>query len=146
TATDANTNSAIVARDGSGDFAAHIITATAFSGAHNGTVGATTPAAGTFTILTSANISATNNISSVGNLTAATYVSAPTFYGDGSHLTNIPAGSPADNSVTSAKILDGEIVNADINAGAAIVDTKLDTISTAGKVANSATTATDANT
>ena len=38
------------------------------------------------------------------------------------------------------------IVNADIAAGAAIVDTKLATISTASKVSNSATTATDANT
>jgi hypothetical protein len=38
------------------------------------------------------------------------------------------------------------IVNADIAAGAAIADTKLDTISTAGKVANSSTTATNANT
>lgn len=40
----------------------------------------------------------------------------------------------------------GDIVNADINASAAIADTKLATISTAGKVSNSATTATDANT
>ena len=40
----------------------------------------------------------------------------------------------------------GSIVNADINAAAAIVDTKLATISTAGKVNNSATTATNANT
>lgn len=40
----------------------------------------------------------------------------------------------------------GVIVNADINASAAIADTKLATISTAGKVANSATTATSANT
>ena len=40
----------------------------------------------------------------------------------------------------------GSIVNADINASAGIVDTKLATISTAGKVSNSATTATDANT
>jgi hypothetical protein len=38
------------------------------------------------------------------------------------------------------------IVNNDIAAGAAIVDTKLATISTAGKVANSATTATKNNT
>lgn len=38
------------------------------------------------------------------------------------------------------------IVNADISASAAIVDTKLATISTAGKVSNSATTATNANT
>src|SRR5207244_10494863 len=38
------------------------------------------------------------------------------------------------------------IVNADIDPAAAIVDTKLATISTAGKVANSATTATSLNT
>ena len=38
------------------------------------------------------------------------------------------------------------IVNADINASAGIVDTKLATIATAGKVSNSATTATSANT
>lgn len=74
----------------------------------------------------------------------------------------------ATGAVTSDKILDGTIVNADINASAAIaysklslgtsivnadvsasaaiVDTKLATISTGGKVSNSATTATDANT
>jgi hypothetical protein len=40
----------------------------------------------------------------------------------------------------------GAIVNADINASAGIVDTKLATIATGGKVSNSATTATDANT
>jgi len=40
----------------------------------------------------------------------------------------------------------GVIVNADVNASAAIVDTKLATIATAGKVSNSATTATSANT
>jgi hypothetical protein len=49
-------------------------------------------------------------------------------------------------SVTSTMILDGTILNADINASAAIVDTKLATISTASKVSNSATTAASANT
>jgi len=49
-------------------------------------------------------------------------------------------------TVTSTMIADSTIVNADINASAAIVDTKLATISTAGKVSNSATTATNANT
>ena len=48
--------------------------------------------------------------------------------------------------ITSGMIIDGTIVNADINASAAIADTKLGTISTAGKVSNSATTATSANT
>ncbi len=52
----------------------------------------------------------------------------------------------ADDSVTSAKIKDGEIVNADIATAAAIADTKLATISTAGKVANSATTGASTNT
>ena len=49
-------------------------------------------------------------------------------------------------TVTSTMIADGAIVNADINASAAIVDTKLATIATAGKVSNSATTAASANT
>ena len=49
-------------------------------------------------------------------------------------------------TVTSTMIADGTIVNADINASAAIADTKLATISTAGKVSNSATTATSSNT
>jgi len=49
-------------------------------------------------------------------------------------------------TVTSTMIADGTIVNADINASAAIADTKLATISTASKVSNSATTATSANT
>jgi len=49
-------------------------------------------------------------------------------------------------TVTSTMILDGTIVNGDINASAAIADTKLATISTAGKVSNSATTATSSNT
>ena len=52
----------------------------------------------------------------------------------------------AADAVTSAKILDGEIVNADISTTAAIADSKLATISTSGKVSNSATTATDGNT
>ncbi|WP_395769021.1 hypothetical protein [Aquirufa sp.] len=51
-----------------------------------------------------------------------------------------------NSAVNSAKIADSTIVNADISPTAAIVDTKLATIATAGKVSNSATTATDANT
>ena len=49
-------------------------------------------------------------------------------------------------TVTSTMIANDTIVNADINASAAIADTKLATISTAGKVSNSATTATSSNT
>lgn len=57
----------------------------------------------------------------------------------------VTTGKIADSAVTSAKIADDTIVNADINSSAGIVDTKLATISTAGKVANSATTAASAN-
>jgi len=49
-------------------------------------------------------------------------------------------------TVTSTMIANNTIVNEDINSSAAIVDTKLATISTAGKVSNSATTATSSNT
>jgi hypothetical protein len=57
----------------------------------------------------------------------------------------------ADRTITfpnasGTVVLSGAIVNADIASGAAIADSKLATISTAGKVSNSATTATDANT
>ena len=54
-----------------------------------------------------------------------------------------------DVTITSGgvtAITSGVIVNADIKSDAAIVDTKLATIGTAGKVDNSATTATSANT
>ena len=54
--------------------------------------------------------------------------------------------SAPSGTITSTMLADGTIVNADINASAAIVDTKLATITTANKVSNSATTATDANT
>jgi hypothetical protein len=73
------------------------------------------------TVTTNANL--TGNVTSVGNATTI-----------------------ASGVVTSDMIVDGTIVNGDINVSAAIVDTKLATISTSGKVSNSATTATSANT
>jgi len=97
TATNANTASAIVARDASGNFSAGTITASLTGNAS--------------TVTTNANL--TGDVTSVGNATS---------------------------------IAAGVIVNADINASAGIVDTKLATISTASKVSNSATTATNANT
>lgn len=54
----------------------------------------------------------------------------------------VTQGKIADGAVTSAKIEDLTIVNGDISNSAGIVDTKLATIATAGKVSNSATTAT----
>jgi hypothetical protein len=62
-------------------------------------------------------------------------------------LSKLATGAlPSGITVASANIVDGTIVNDDISASAAIADTKLDTISTAGKVSNSATTADSANT
>ncbi|NBV41286.1 hypothetical protein EBR96_00735 [bacterium] len=53
-------------------------------------------------------------------------VSANYFAGDGSLLRNIPAGTPADDSVTSEKIVNNTISNVDIASNAAIANTKLD--------------------
>jgi hypothetical protein len=47
---------------------------------------------------------------------------------------NVTTAKLADSAITSAKIADGTIVNADISATAAIADTKLAQITTAGKV------------
>jgi len=60
---------------------------------------------------------------------------------------SIPAFTPAGviHNDVSGLLSSSLIVNADVDAAAAIVDTKLATISTAGKVANSATTATSVN-
>ena len=86
-----------------------------------------------------------SGINASGIITATTFVGALT--GTATSTTNIPnltGDITSANSVTS--IAAGVIVDADINASAGIVDTKLATISTALKVSNSATTATNANT
>jgi hypothetical protein len=60
--------------------------------------------------------------------------------------TTVASAQITDGSVTSTDIADATITDADIAASAAIADIKLATIASAGKVANSATTATSANT
>jgi hypothetical protein len=82
------------------------------------------------TVVTNANL--TGGVTSVGN--AATVVTNANLTGDVTSVGN------------ATSIAAGVIVNADINASAGIVDTKLATIATASKVSNSATTATNANT
>ncbi len=81
--------------------------------------------------------------SSIGTGTTATLTSPPastTLVGTDSTQTLTNKGIDAtSNTITN-------ITNTEISASAAIVDTKLATISTAGKVSNSATTATSANT
>jgi hypothetical protein len=95
------------------------------------------------------------NLDASGNATA---LGTPVAF-VGTNITGTASGLTAGNVTTNANltgdvtsvgnatsIASGVIVNADINASAGIVDTKLATISTALKVSNSATTATNANT
>ena len=85
-----------------------------------------------YSIYYSGNFSTANSISFLSNYSLAINLS------NTSNIT-FPGG---DKTLVAS----GFIVNNDINANAGIVDTKLATISTAGKVLNSATTATSANT
>jgi len=71
-------------------------------------------------------------------------ITASSISGDGSSLTGLNASNLASGTVPLARL--SGITNTEIAAEAAIADTKLATISTAGKVSNSATTATAANT
>jgi hypothetical protein len=169
--------------DGTGVLSANIN-----AGNISGTVGVTNGGTGTTTstgsgsvvlsntpTFTTPNIGAATgnslNISGLLNAANATVsgtITASAFVGDGSQLTNVNSVSVADNTITSAKIVDatilnadvasnasiaysklnlsGSIANSDIASNAAIADSKLATITTSGKVSNSATSATDANT
>ena len=83
----------------------------------------------------------------VGNAsTASSLATSRLFSISGDVTANAVGFDGAGNVALSAAITANSIVNADINSAAAIADTKLATISTAGKVQNSATTATSANT
>jgi hypothetical protein len=73
-----------------------------------------------------------------GNLTGSCSGSSSSFTGN---LAGSVTGSMSNTSIAT-----GVIIDANIYSGAGIQDTKLGTIQTAGKVSNSATTATSANT
>ena len=99
----------------------------------------------------------TNGISVVGNVVSTGTNTAGAFAGNGAGLTSLDAGNLATGTIGDARlsgtvsklgqtiesieIVDGTLVNADVSASAAIADTKLATISTAGKVADSALSA-----
>lgn len=160
TATSANVANTIVERDGSGNFDAGIVNATLAGnvvGNASGNVlkagdtmtgtlqlpaGSTAAPALSFTGSTTTGLSANS-----GNLLLST---------NGAERLNIASsGTISVDAFTSAGVVHNNasgnlstslIVNADVAAAAGIIDTKLATISTAGKIANSATTATPANT
>ena len=88
------------------------------------------PHLGTPLTLVGTNISGTNT----NGFVAASSVTIPNLTGD------------ITSAGVATQIAAGAIVDSDINASAAIADTKLGTIATAGKVANTATTASSSNT
>jgi phage-related tail fiber protein len=156
TATSANTASAIVARDASGNFTAGTITGTFSGTTFLGTTSlalnrasANQALTGISSIALPGSTSGTTTLqpSAVAGTTAITFPATT-----GTVITTGDSGTISGSMIAAAAIaysklaLAGSILNADIAAAAAIADTKLATIDTAGKVSNSATTATNANT
>lgn len=135
--------------DGNAATATALATARAINGVNfDGTAAITvTAAAGTLSGNTLASGVTASSLTSVGTLGSLTVTNPITgsVSGNAGTVTN-GVYTTDTGTVTSTMILDGTILNADINASAAIADTKLATISTALKVSNSATTATSANT
>jgi len=82
-----------------------------------------------------------------GNASTATLLQNPRTIAISGDVTGTATSFNGGADITiAAGITANTIINADIKSDAAIADTKLATISTAGKVNNSATTATNANT
>lgn len=81
-----------------------------------------------------------------GNADSATKLASAQNFTLSGDITGTVSSDLASGFVINTAFTSGIIVNDDISAGANIADTKLDTISTSGKVSNSATTATSANT
>ena len=146
----AGTASYVLINDGSGNMSEEAQLAASRGGLGTNAsafTGVVKAAAGSFSAATvvNADVSASAAIdhSKLANITAGQVL-----IGNGSNVPTATAlsGDVTVNSSGVTAIGSGVIVNDDINASAAIVDTKLATISTAGKVSNSATTATSSNT
>ncbi len=156
TATGLNTANAIVARDASGNFSAGTIIASLSGSASNNLLKAGDTMTGTLQI--PAGTTSAPSLVFTGSTTAGLSASSGNliFSTNALERMKITSGGTVNiKALTSAGVMHNDasgnlssslIVNSDVAAGAAIVDTKLATISTAGKVNNSATTATDANT
>ena len=160
TATNANTGSAIVARDVSGNFSAGTITASLSGNAATATTLQTTRTINGVSFNGGANITITADPNShthgaITNLGAiGTTAGLPIITGTNGVLQSGSFGSAvgsfcqgSDSRLSDSRTpTDASVTNAKVSATAAIADTKLATISASGKVSNSATTATNANT
>jgi hypothetical protein len=118
---------------------------------YKGTAAANTSAAAQVTITNGGGITATGTVTApsfsgplTGNAsTATTLQNARTIAISGDVTGTATSFNGSADITISTAITADSIVNADINSSAAIADTKLATISSAGKVLNSATTATN---
>ncbi len=138
-ATSANTSNAIVARDSSGDFLANNINLSTGLIVSSGSFGSPSIRVGPV---------ATGISSSAGNLQLSTAFGIGLSIASATGIVTLPSLTSVGivHNSSSGVLSTSLIVNADIDPSAAIVDTKLATISTSNKVSNSATTATSANT
>ncbi len=146
----------IVVRDGSGNFAAGTITASLTGAASLNVLKAGDTMTGTLQL--PAGTTALPSLVFTGSTTAGLSANTGALSFSTNALERLKIASSGTISIdafTTAGVLHNDasgnlssslIVNADVSASAAITDSKLATISTAGKVANSATTATNLNT
>ena len=156
TATGVNTANTIVARDASGNFSASTIIANLNGTASNNLLRAGDTMTGTLQL--PAGTIAAPSLVFTGSTTAGLSASSGNLIFSTNALERMRISSGGTVSIkafTSAGVLKNDasgnlssslIVDANISSSAAIIDTKLATISTTGKVANSATTATEFNT
>ncbi len=166
-ATNANTVSTIVKRDSSGNFAAGTITANLIGLVTGNVTGTVTGSASgnvlkvgdtmTGSLQLPAGTAAAPSLTFTGSTTAGLSASAGTLSlntNGTSQITISPTGSITLPTLSTAGVVHNNalgglstslIVNADIDPAAAIIDSKLATISTVGKIANSATTAASSN-
>lgn len=159
TATDANVNDAIISRSGAGNFSANAATLTSATVSGSISAGGTIVSTGTMTastdvltpILRVTNYEQLNNITTPATPSSGTvrlYAKSNSIFSINSSgvETQLGDAGAAITSLTGVVTATGPGAAATSIAANAITNTMLATISTAGKVSNSATTATSANT
>ncbi len=159
-ATSTNSSSKIVARDGSGNFAAGTITGTLVGSASlnllltggtlsgsvlfpDGSAGSPSVQVGTTGTGLSSTVTNQLDLQTNGAIVASFGSTGVLFLTSASYTT---ASGILHAAITTGQVTSSLITNGDVDPSAAIVDTKLATLTTPGKVSNAATTATSANT